>query len=71
MLQTTFFENYLVAGKQKVILDGRFSEFADVSKGVPQGSILGPILYTIYTSSLPSLVKNCNVQMYADDTKVL
>ena len=39
-------------------------------KGVPQGSILAPLLLTIFMNDLPSVIENCNVNLYADDTTV-
>ena len=49
-------KSYLSNRKQVVSIEGALSEELDVSHGVPQGSILGPLLYIIYTSDLPDSI---------------
>ena len=41
-----------------------------VCYGVPQWSILGPLLFTLYTNELPNIVSNCEIESYMDDTKL-
>ena len=48
--------SYLTSRSQQVYVDGALSEPLPVELGVPQGSILGPLLYTIYTNDLPEVV---------------
>ena len=65
--------SYLSNRVQCVAIEGTVSDFLPVSIGVPQGSILGPLFYLLYTNELPALVHdsldpNCTISCYADDT---
>ena len=62
--------NYLVNRQQKVIANGITSTVLDIKQGVPQGSILGPLLYLIYADDLHAIIKICGYAFYADDTVV-
>ena len=44
------------------------SQFVHVAKGVPQGLILGPVLFTLYIDDIVFSVTGCNIHLYADDT---
>ena len=63
-----WFESYLQGRKQKTIANGCHSDWESVSFGVPQGSILGPILFIIYVNDLSLLNMSCKILQYADDT---
>ena len=62
-------KNFLSERKQKVVLNGSNSKWTDVTNVIPQGSVLGHILFTIYINDLPDVVQNV-AKLFADDTKL-
>ena len=60
-------KNFLDNRKQAVVIHGISSDSIPVSSGVPQGSVLGPILFLAYLNDLPEQVKS-KVRLFADDT---
>ena len=66
-----FFTDYLRSRKQRVILDNVISESVDVLSGVPQGSILGPLLFVLFINDIYANIDNdSNIALFADDTKI-
>ena len=66
-----FFIDYLSGRKQRVVIDNKFSSFSPVQSGVPQGSILGPILFVLFIDDIANVLdKDTHILMYADDTKI-
>ena len=60
--------DYLSSRQQSVAFGGVLSDPQPVVTGVPQGSILGPLLFSLYVTDLPNCFQIANVLMYADDT---
>ena len=66
-----FLMNYLGEREQSVVLDGIKSSSKPVLSGVPQGSILGPILFVLFINDLPQgISEDTHLALYADDTKI-
>ncbi|PFX14780.1 RNA-directed DNA polymerase from mobile element jockey [Stylophora pistillata] len=61
--------DYLLCRKQRVVVDGKSSSWLNITSGVPQGSILGPLFFVIVISDLPEVVQQSSVALYADDCK--
>ena len=55
--------------KQRVVINTKPSDWVRVISGIPQGSVLGPVLFLIYVNDLPDIVSS-TVQLFADDTKI-
>ena len=62
--------SFLTGRTQHVKVNNSLSPPQDVISGVPQGTVLGPTLFLCFTADLNSVVKYCNLSMYADDSKI-
>ena len=69
-LLNAWMKNYLSNRKQFTVINGRKSSNTQVSCGVPQGSVVGPTLFTLFTNDLPLSITSGETFMYADDTTV-
>ena len=68
----SWIKSYLSNSKQKIKIGDSFSEAVILPFGVPQGSVLGPLLFTLYTSPLSQVISKFNVthHLYANDTQI-
>lgn len=65
-----FFNSYLRGRRQRVMYDGKLSDSLPIATGVPQGSILGPLLFLVYIFDLFKVVTYCSIHGYADDIQL-
>ena len=65
-----WFDSYLSDRQQKCVVNGELSGARAVTCGVPQGSLLGPLLFLIYINDLPNCLSKALPRMYADDTSI-
>ena len=70
-LANDWFQSHLTSRKQYVSINGYDSNLADVKFGVPQGSVLGPLLFLIYINDLNQALKFCKVHHFADHTNLI
>ncbi len=65
-----WFRSYLINQHQRTTILGETSKSLPVTSGVPQGSILGPLLFLLYEDHLSNAVRASNIATFADDTKI-
>ena len=67
-----WFTNYLQGRTQRVVIEGASSKWSPVTSGVPQGSILGPMLFLLFINDIPDVLsEGDSMSLYADDAKLL
>ena len=65
-----WFRSYLTGRQQCVCVNGTSSSYLDINCGVPQGSVLGPLLFLLYINDLPNISKILDFFLFADDTNI-
>ena len=65
-----WFESYLTKRQQVCFINGHISSPRQITCGVPQGSILGPLLFLLYINDMPQCLKSTTPCLYADDTDI-
>ena len=65
-----WFESYLTKRQQVCFVNGHTSSPRQITCGVPQGSILGPLLFLLYINDMPKCLKSTTPCVYADDTEI-
>jgi hypothetical protein len=64
-------KSFLRGRRQRVVMGNNVSEWEQVTSGVPQGSVLGPLLFVIYINDIPEVIKHFSCKLYADDSKLI
>ena len=66
-----WFRSYLSHRKQYVKINGSMSSIKDIEHGVPQGSILGPLLFILFINDMPNIFPGAHFILYADDANII
>ena len=61
-------KDYLTDRQQRVTINGAKSEWGNILAGMPQGSVLGPLLFLIFINDITHVIRRCNIRLFADDT---
>ena len=64
------FTSYLSSTRQQCSVNGQLSTASQITCGVPQGSLVGPLFFLLYINGLPNSLNNGTARMYADDTSI-
>ena len=67
----SWFQSYFNGRQQKVTINGASSQYHTITCGLPQGSILGPLLFLLYINDMHAAVKHSVIHHFADDTNLL
>ena len=66
----TLIRSYLTDRAQSVVVENKTSSLLPLHRGVPQGSIIGPLFFSLYINDLPTVLTTCHIHMYADDVQL-
>jgi retron-type reverse transcriptase len=67
-IENQWVESYLDNRMQRMSFNGKYSQPRGIIMGVPQGSVLGPLMFIIYMNNIGSAIKECQYYLFADDT---
>ena len=62
---------FLKNREQYVLVDGHKSTVEKVLSGVPQGTVLGPLMFILYINDITKYIRNCYIKIFADDSKIV